>query len=486
MFTEIKDKNEVYKNYINGEWVTSNNNESITISSPVDDSIVANVTAIDKTGVDEAIKAAKVAQKKWNNVPINERAKIMYRVSDILEEQSDALAKMMLKEIAKDYKSGISEVERTADFIRFSADVAKGIMGENLSSGNFPGFKDNKMSFVVREPLGVVLAISPFNYPINLSVSKVVPALMMGNSVVLKPATQGCISALMMAKLFEAAGLPKGLLNVVTGKGSEIGDYIVMHSGVDFINFTGSTKIGQRIAKQVTMKPLLMELGGKDAAIVLKDADLELTVNNIVSGAYSYSGQRCTAVKRILVVEEVADALVEKLTSKIKELKAGRPKQEDVTVVPLINESSAIFVESLIKDALDKGAVLKVGGTRVKNLVQPTLIDNVTTKMDLAWEEPFGPVLPIIRVKDVEEAIDIANASEYGLQSAVFTENINSAFQVAKRLEVGTIQINNKPERGPDHFPFLGVKSSGIGVQGIKYSMEAMSRPKAIVFNINE
>jgi len=486
MFKQLQNEEKIYKNYIDGQWVNASDNKTIEIISPIDNSIVGKVTAVSQNHVDQAIAAAKKAQKEWVKVPMNERAKLMYRVSDLLESQKEAIAKMMLHEIAKDYKSGIAEVERTADFIRFSADTAKSIMGENMASGSYPGFKDNKMSLVVREPLGVVLAISPFNYPINLSTSKIVPALMMGNSVVLKPATQGCISTLLLVRIFEEAGLPAGLLNIITGKGSEIGDFIVTHPAIDFVNFTGSTEIGQRIAKLTTMKPLLMELGGKDAAIVLDDANLDLTVDNIVSGAYSYSGQRCTAVKRILVVNEVADALVEKLTKKVESLSAGNPVEKEVTIVPLINEGSATFVEELIEDAVHKGAVLKVGGRREKNLVYPTLLDHVTVDMDLAWKEPFGPVLPIIRVPSVDEAIRIANHSEYGLQSAVFTENIDRAFYVAKRLEVGTVQINNKTERGPDHFPFLGVKSSGIGVQGIKYSMEAMSRPKAIVFNIND
>ncbi len=205
---------------------------------------------------------------------------------------------------------------------------------------------------------------------------------------------------------------------------------------------------------------------------------------NIVAGAYSYSGQRCTAVKRILVVNEVADKLVEKVKEKVEKLKVGNPLEEDVDIVPLIDERSADFVWELIDEAREKGAHLLVGGKRDGNMIYPTLFDNVTTDMRLAWEEPFGPVLPIIRVKDKDEAIEIANKSEYGLQSSVFTENINEAFYVADRLEVGTVQVNNKTERGPDHFPFSGVKASGIGTQGIRYSIEAMSRPKATVINI--
>ncbi|HEX9026550.1 MAG TPA: aldehyde dehydrogenase family protein, partial [Clostridium sp.] len=221
------------------------------------------------------------------------------------------------------------------------------------------------------------------------------------------------------------------------------------------------------------------------AAIVLEDADLELTANNIVAGGYSYSGQRCTAVKRILVVDKIADKLVEKIKEKMKKLTVGNPLERDVDIVPLISSKAADFVCELIEDAKSKGADLIVGGNREGNLIYPTLFDNVTTDMRLAWEEPFGPVIPIIRVKDKDEAIEIANRSEYGLQSAVFTENINDAFYVADKLEVGTVQINNKTERGPDNFPFLGVKASGMGTQGIRYSIESMSRPKATVINLS-
>lgn len=254
---------------------------------------------------------------------------------------------------------------------------------------------------------------------------------------------------------------------------------------IDFINFTGSTEVGKRISHISVMKPMLMELGGKDAAIVLEDADLDLAAKNIVSGAYSYSGQRCTAVKRILVLEEIADTLVEKVKERVESLKIGNPLKEQVDIVPLIDDKAADYVEALMEEANNKGATLLVGGKREGNLIYPTLFDNVTLDMRLAWEEPFAPILPIIRVKDVDEAIRIANESEYGLQASIFTKEINKAFYVAEKLEVGTVQINNKPERGPDHFPFSGIKASGLGTQGIKYSIEAMSRPKAIVLNIN-
>jgi len=484
MFDYINGENNTFKNLINGEWISSTSGNFIDIKSPLDNSLLGRVPAMTKEEVDSAIKSAKEAQKKWRDTTISERGKILYNAADLLLEKSDELSHIMMMEIAKDRKSSNSEISRTADFIRFTVDTAKNLSGESLQGDSFPGFNNNKISIVRREPLGVILAISPFNYPINLSASKIAPALMAGNSVVLKPATQGSLCGLYLARIFEQAGVPKGVLNTITGKGSDIGDYITTHPGIDFINFTGSTEIGSRISRITCMVPLLMELGGKDAAIVLENADLELAASNIVSGGYSYSGQRCTAVKRILVVDKVADELVRIVKEKIKLLTVGNPLDKDVDIVPLISTKAADFVWDLIEETKSQGANLVIGGTREGNLIYPTLFDNVTTDMRLAWEEPFGPVLPIIRVKDKDEAIEIANKSEYGLQGAVFTENINDAFYVADKLEVGTVQINNKTERGPDHFPFLGVKASGMGTQGIKYSIESMSRPKATVLNI--
>lgn len=484
MFSCIKGKELTFKNLVNGEWTSSESDQFIEIYSPIGNCLVGKVPAMTKEEVDFAIKSADEAQKAWRNVAVNKRAEILYKAADLLIEKADEMSSIMMREIGKDKKSCESEILRSADYIRFTADTAKNLSGESIPGDSFPGFKKNKISVVTREPLGVVLAISPFNYPVNLAASKIAPALIAGNSVVLKPATQGSLCGLYLAKVFEQAGVPAGVLNTITGRGSVIGDYIVKHPDVDFINFTGSTEIGSRISSITSMVPLLMELGGKDAAIVLEDADLDVAASNIVAGAYSYSGQRCTAVKRILVVDKVADKLLEKVKVKVEALKVGNPV-DGADVVPLIDMKSADFVWELIEDAKAKGAKLILGGNREENLIYPTLFDNVTTDMRLAWEEPFGPVLPIIRVKDKDEAIEIANKSEYGLQSSVFTENINEAFYVADRLEVGTVQVNNKTERGPDHFPFLGVKASGIGTQGIRYSIEAMSRPKATVINLN-
>lgn len=479
-------KQPVYGNLVNGEWVTAKENDPIPVVSPVDGSLLGSISSMSQTEFDQAAQAAKESQKSWERYPVYKKAEILYRAADILDSRAEALSDCLVMEIAKDKKSAVSEVKRSADLLRYTADVGKSLHGEAIFGDSFPGGSRNKMSCVTRVPMGTVLAISPFNYPVNLAVSKIGPALMGGNTVLLKPASQGAISALNMVKALQEAGIPKGVLNTVTGLGSVIGDYIVTHDSVDFINFTGSTEVGEHISLLTSMKPMILELGGKDAAIVLDDADLDFAADNIVDGAYSYSGQRCTAVKRILVQDDVADSLIEKLKARIERLKVGDPRDDGVTITPLISKKSADFVEGLIHAAIQQGAVSITGNRREGNLLYPTLLDRVTTDMELAWVEPFGPVLPIIRVASVEEAVEIANRSEYGLQSSVFTNNLNRAFHIAGHLEVGTVQINNKPERGPDNFPFLGVKSSGMGTQGVRYSIESMTRPKAVTINLAE
>jgi glyceraldehyde-3-phosphate dehydrogenase (NADP+) len=288
-----------------------------------------------------------------------------------------------------------------------------------------------------------------------------------------------------MIEALHKANFPKGLVNIVTGRGSVIGDYLVEHKGINMISFTGGTNTGTRLAKKAGMIPLVLELGGKDPGIVREDADLNEAAKHIISGAFSYSGQRCTAIKRVLVHDSIADELASILKEEIEKLAVGSP-EDGSTVVPLIDKQSADFVQGLIEDAIEKGATLVTGNKRERNLIYPTLLDHVTENMAVAWEEPFGPVLPIIRVSSDEEAINIANESEFGLQASVFTKDINKAFAIANKIETGSVQINGRTERGPDHFPFIGVKGSGMGAQGIRKSIESMTREKVTVLNLAE
>ena len=331
-------------------------------------------------------------------------------------------------------------------------------------------------------PLGVILCIPPFNYPVNLAVSKLAPALIAGNAVVLKPPTQGCASCLHMVHCFHAAGMPPGLINVVTGSVGVFGDHLCTHPGANCISFTGGDT-GLSIAKQARMVPLQMELGGKDAAIVCADADLELAVKSIVKGAFSYSGQRCTAVKVVLVIDSVADALVAAVASGVSKLRVGQP-EEDADITAVVTSKSADFIQGLVEDALAKGAKGLHPWRREDNLIWPMVLDGVTPDMRLAWEEPFGPVLPIMRVRSTAEAVDIVYKSRFGLQGCVFTRDINAALSLADAMRTGTVQINAPPARGPDHFPFQGVKDSGIGSQGVPNSINLMTKQKSVVVNL--
>lgn len=484
MFRCIFSDGQKYKNLLDGKWVISQSGKWDTIFSPAGGGLVGEVPAMSPEEANEFLKSAAAAQKNWGAIPVSERAALLHKAADILLREKNTIADVLMREIAKNRKSSLSEVTRTADLIHFTAEEGKRITGESLSSGAFPGFHETKLSIVNRVPLGVVLAIAPFNYPINLAASKIAPALVAGNSVVLKPPTQGAISSLYLARVFCEAGLPAGVLNVITGQGRAIGDHLVSHPLVNMVAFTGSSRVGKRIALLAGMKPLLLELGGKDAAIVLEDADLRLAAQHIVSGAFSFSGQRCTAVKRILVMESVADKLIKELLPLVQAMTVGHP-EDDADITTLISSEAADFVQELISDAIQKGAKPLTVNKREKNIIYPLLFDRVTVDMRIAWEEPFGPVLPILRVKTVDEAVKITNDSEYGLQASVFTESIDEAFRIAARLDVGTIQVNGKTERGPDHFPFVGVKSSGMGTQGIRYSIEAMTRSKAVVLNFH-
>lgn len=470
-----------YQNLVNGEWKSSE--KEITIYSPINQKELGTVPAMSQAEVDEAMQAARAALPAWRALSAVERAAYLHKTAAILERDKEEIATILAKEVAKGIKAAIGEVVRTADLIRYAAEEGLRITGQVMEGGGFEAASKNKLAVVRREPVGVVLAIAPFNYPVNLSGSKIAPALIAGNVVMFKPPTQGSISGLLLAKAFEEAGIPAGVFNTITGRGSEIGDYIIEHKEVNFINFTGSTPIGERIGRLAGMRPIMLELGGKDAALVLEDADLEHAAKQIVAGAFSYSGQRCTAIKRVIVLESVADKLATLLQEEVSKLTVGDPF-DNADITPVIDNASADFILGLIEDAQEKGAQALTPIKREGNLLWPVLFDQVTKDMKVAWEEPFGPVLPIIRVANVEEAIAFANESEFGLQSSVFTNDFKKAFEIAEKLEVGTVHINNKTQRGPDNFPFLGVKGSGAGVQGIKYSIEAMTNVKSIVFDV--
>ncbi|KAJ7535063.1 hypothetical protein O6H91_12G017100 [Diphasiastrum complanatum] len=483
LFEEIKEE-DVFKYYADGEWKKSSSGKSVNILNPATRQIQYKVQACTQEEVNKIFESAKAAQKLWAKVPLWKRAEALHKAAALLKEHKAPIAEALVKEVAKPAKDAVSEVVRSGDLISYTAEEGVRILSEGkfLVSDSFPGNERNKLCLSSKIPLGVVLAIPPFNYPVNLAVSKIAPALIAGNSVVLKPPTQGAVAGLHMIHCFHLAGFPKGLLSCVTGKGSEIGDFLTMHPGVNCISFTGGDT-GIAISKKAGMVPLQMELGGKDACIVLEDADLDLAAANIVKGGFSYSGQRCTAVKVVLAMESIADELVRKVNAKIAKLTVGSP-EDDCDITAVVSESSANFIEGLVKDAKEKGATFCQEYRREGNLIWPLLIDHVRPDIRLAWEEPFGPVLPVIRISTVEEGIHHCNANNFALQGCVFTRDINKAILISDAMETGTVQINSAPARGPDHFPFQGLRDSGIGSQGITNSINMMTKVKSTVINL--
>lgn len=469
-----------YQSYINGEWETAL--QTLPIYSPEDHELMGYIPNLSKEEIDKAMHAANKSQKMWKETAYKERAILLHRVADYIRHHAEEWSIILSREIAKNIDSAKDEWLRTAELIDYTAEEGVRLEGELLEGGSFDSTAKHKMALVMQEPLGTVLAIAPFNYPVNLSASKIAPALIGGNTVVFKAPTQGAISGTLLIEAFDKAGFPKGVINLITGQGQQIGDYLVQHPQVDFINFTGSTKIGQHISQISGMKPLLLELGGKDAALVLEDADLKQAAKDIVSGAFSYSGQRCTAIKRVIVMKEVEQEFIHLLTTEINKLTVGT-SDSNAIITPLINIKSADNVVQMINEAIQQGAIAHQPIIQKDNLVYPVLLSNVNKDMRVAIEEPFGPVLPILTVDSYEEAIQLINESQYGLQAAIFTKNYPRAFTISKMLEVGTIHINNKTQRGTDNFPFLGVKHSGLGVQGVKYAIKASMRPKSVVFD---
>eukprot|EP00240_Pyramimonas_obovata_P001457 CAMPEP_0118935606 /NCGR_PEP_ID=MMETSP1169-20130426/15736_1 /TAXON_ID=36882 /ORGANISM="Pyramimonas obovata, Strain CCMP722" /LENGTH=495 /DNA_ID=CAMNT_0006878663 /DNA_START=179 /DNA_END=1666 /DNA_ORIENTATION=+ len=484
-FEDIVAPDGSYKYFVNGEWKVSTSGKTVDILNPAKANAPAyKVQACTQAEADEMFAVATAAQKSWAKTPLWKRAELLHKAADLLAANKEPIVKALVAEVAKPQKDAATEVVRSADLIHYCAEEGIRILNEGkfITSDSFPGTDRNKLCLASKIPLGVVLAIPPFNYPVNLAVSKLAPALIAGNTVVMKPPTQGCVSGLHMAQAFHAAGFPAGVVNVISGKGSEIGDYLVQHKAVKCISFTGGDT-GLSVSKKAGMIPLQMELGGKDACVVCADADLKLVAANIMKGGFSYSGQRCTAIKVVLALESVADALVDLVRPKVDALKVGQP-EDNADITAVVSKSSADFIEGLVADAKAKGATLYQEFKREDNLIWPVLIDNVTTDMRIAWEEPFGPVVPIIRVKSEEEAIAICNQSKYGLQGCVFTQDVNRAMMLSDALETGTVQINSAPARGPDHFPFQGIKDSGIGSQGITNSINIMCKTKTTVLNL--
>lgn len=466
---------------IGGEWRPATSGETFEVSSPIDGTTIALAQAADEDDVEAAIGAARDARASFRETTAAERLEICERAAEIVDEHLDAFIDTVVIDLGKTPSQAKSEVTATRERLGLVREEARKIFGEYLPGDWVPDTK-GKSGIVLREPVGTVAALGPFNYPLFLAASKIIPAIAGGNTVVTKAPSDDPIALTLFVRAFEAAGLPPGVLNLVTGRGGEIGDLFAGHADVSMISFTGSARVGRRIAELAGPKPLHLELGGNAAAIVLADADLELAVDKSVEGAFKNAGQRCDAVSRVLVERAVYDDYVERAVEVAKAYVMGDPRAEGVDIGPLVSERAVETVKELVDDALAKGARMPVGGASEACFHEPTVLADVPLEADIVWEETFGPVLTIVRVDDLEAAVEVANRSRYGLDSCIFSSNLDRVWAAARALECGMVTVNDAPAHGVGHFPFGGRKpDSGIGREGLGYSIDECTALKTVV-----
>ncbi len=479
---DLKDGIKEFKIYIGGKWRPSEKGEAFDIPTPIDGSVIARAQKATAGDVNLAASSAK-AMRGVRDLPAIERIEIFNCAAGVLEQHKDEFARVIQLEAGKTNKDAVGEVNATIHRLKLAMEEARKIFGEYVP-GDWSSGTVGKIALVIREPVGVVAAITSFNYPLYITATKIAPALLAGNSVVAKPSSSNPISATLLAKALESAGLPEGSLSLITGRGEETGDALITNKDIDMINFTGSTPVGRRISQMAVMKRLHLELGGKAYALVLEDADLDLAADRCVFGSLKYAGQRCDAVSAVVAVESVADALSEKIVQKVDSWRFGDPRDDSVAVGPVISQSAAKRIHGMVMDAIDKGAKLLRGGKFQGTYYEPTVLDSVPIHATIAREEIFGPVIPIIRMKNEEEALSFAKGSNYGLESCIFTKDFYRMWHFAKALECGEVTINDCPQHGVGYFPFGGIKDSGMGREGIGYSIDEMTNLKTIVFNL--
>jgi glyceraldehyde-3-phosphate dehydrogenase [NAD(P)+] len=485
LFRPIVSLNEVgvpvFKNYLGGKWVEGEHH--VGVDSPIDGSIIAGVPQCGAAEAEGAVTAAHNARRAIRDLPGHARLDVFEKAAALLKEHQSSFAEALLLEAGKPHHDQQGETKAAAERLRATRGEATHIYGEYLP-GDWAADTVGKMALVVREPLGVVACIGPFNYPLFIPTAKIAPALLAGNTVVAKSSSQTPLSLLMLARVLEEAGLPPGTLNVITGTGGTVGEALVRDERVRMVSFTGSTDVGKRIHAMGGLKRFHLELGGKGHALVFDDADPAMAAAKSVEGACKNAGQRCDAVSAVVVQESIAEEFTEAAIKASMAWKAGDPRAHETKVGPLITDRAADRVQELIREAQTKGARLLAGGERRGRLLTPAVLAGVTPDMRIAHEETFGPVVPILEAPDEEGVIQLATRTPYGLDSCVFTRSFERMWRAAKRLSCGEVTINDLPKHGIGHFPFGGQRESGMGREGIGYSVDEMTELKTIVFTL--
>ena len=465
---------------IDGEYVSDMDYENVI--NPYGGEIIDKVPISHLNNVDRAIEAANNAKKYLQEMSAFKVSNKLFNVCEKLKLHREDFAELLTKEVGKPINESYVELDRSIETLKLAAEEAKRIYGESvpLDAGlNGKGF----FAFTQKLPLGVVAAITPFNYPLNLTIHKIAPAIAAKNTVIIKPPTDAPLTVMKFAELVNEE-FPKGVINVITGYGSEVGDALVASDKIDKISFTGSVMTGLMISQRAGMKKVTLELGGNDPLIVLDDANTDAAVKGVINGAYLNAGQVCMGVKRIIVQEGIYEEFKAKLVEETSKIKMGNPMDKKTQLGTLISKKAAVHVEETVNNAVKDGAQILIGGKRDGAFYEATVIDKVTPDMDIVVNETFGPVAPLIKVKSVDEAIKMANATEYGLQSGVFTENYRNALKCANEIEAGTIFVNKQSTFRTDNMPFGGFKNSGCGKEGIKYAVDEMTKTKLIGLNL--
>ncbi|KKK38956.1 aldehyde dehydrogenase [Mesobacillus campisalis] len=467
---------------IDGEKIKTDN--YAPLYSPYSGEEIAQIAMADKAQTQRAIDAAYQARSVMAKMPAFRRAEILEKVVSLLTEKADQAAEIITRESAKPIMFSKAEVSRTIETYKFAAEEAKRIHGETIpfdaASGGI-----GRVGYTLREPIGVIGAITPFNFPMNLVAHKVGPAVAAGNTIVLKPASQTPLSALFIAELFEEAGLPPGALNVVTGPGSIVGEELVRNDRVSMITFTGSPEVGIGIRNRAGLKKTTLELGSNSALIIDKDADVDSIIDRCIMGAFSNQGQVCISLQRIYAHEEIYEDFTKKFTEAAKQLKVGDPLNPDTYISSMISKGEADRVMGWIEETNSRNADIATGGKIRNGVLEPTIITNAEPDLSVCRQEAFAPVVVVNKFNAMEEAVKQVNDSRFGLQAGIYTNNVRHALYAARELHVGGVIINDVPTYRVDHMPYGGVKESGTGREGIKYAIEEMTEMKLIVWNQN-
>jgi acyl-CoA reductase-like NAD-dependent aldehyde dehydrogenase len=464
----------LHKQYINGHWKDGSEDDHIQDLNPFDNSVLLDIKCAGLGELDEAYAAAQQAAKTWGATLPQERRDILLKAAAILEARKDEFAEWIAKEAGGAHAKGEVEVMLAREVILEASSFPSRMHGQILASST-PG----KESRVYRKPLGVIGIISPWNFPVHLSMRSIAPALACGNAIVVKPASQTpATGGTLLAKLFEEAGLPAGVFNVVIGKSSVIGDPFVQHPTPKMISFTGSTPVGQNIGKLAGegLKKVALELGGNNVFIVLEDADIDRAVAGGMMGKFMHQGQICMAVNRFLVHEKVYDEFRDKLVARTKALKVGDPLKRDTDIGPLIDEKQVKRIQKDVEESIAQGAKLEFGGQAEGAVLYPTVLSQVRNDMPIAQNEIFGPVAALIPFKDDEEMLRLANELNFGLSGALHTRNVERGVQLARQVETGMIHVNDQSVNDEPNAPFGGEKESGMGRFGGEWVIDEMTR----------